>query len=163
MHGCRTTGTNACALVGDIRLIICLVPGIERGLVDPSDLENVHALPTDYAKKSRLVWQYLSTRGPALERYRYADLSSHLRHEMERPDKKDSHPSDEGVQRQVEDPHDVVEVCSYKENLEAIRNRVKSALSTFLCGQGEKLELISVVSVNSDDVDNEEQYPGGPY
>ena len=75
---------------------------IEKGLVSPGDLEDVHALPTDYAKKSRLVWTYLSTKGPgSLRKFRsalkgsgYAHLSRYLLQAMEQAEYEEEEKSD---------------------------------------------------------------------
>ena len=140
---------------------------IERGLVSPGDLEDVHALPTDYAKKSRLVWTYLSTKGPgslrkfcsALERSAYAHLSRYLLLAMEQAVDEEEQKS-EGV----EDSCDVVEAWiyilpTYEDIFRANKNRITSALRKFLCRQEETLELIPVVSVNPENVDDKNPNP----
>ena len=140
---------------------------IERGLVNPSDLEDVHTLPTDYAKKSRLVWKYLSTKGPgslrnfcsALERSAHAHLSSYLWQV-----RKQAADEEEKKTERVEDLCDVVEAWiyilpTYEDIFRANENRITSALKKFLCRQGETLELIAVVSVNSENVDDKNPNP----
>ena len=139
---------------------------IERGLVSPRDLEDVRTYPTDYAKKSRLVWTYLSAKGPgslrkfclALKRSGYAHLSSHLQQAMEQP------ADEEESTERVEDSCDVVEVWiyilpTYEDIFRANKNRITSALRKFLCRQGETLELIPVVSVNPENVDDKNPNP----
>ena len=41
-----------------------------RNLVDANDLEDIKSKPTDYERKSKLIWTYLATRGPgSLEKF----------------------------------------------------------------------------------------------
>ena len=140
---------------------------IERGLVSYGDLQDVRASPTDYAKKSCLVWKYLSNKGPgslrkfcsALERSAYAHLSRYLLQAMEQP----ADEEEENTER-VEDSCDVVEVWiyilpTYEDIFRANKNRITSALKKFLCRQGEALELIPVVSVNPENVDDKNPNP----
>ena len=139
---------------------------IERGLVNPSDLEDVHTLPTDYAKKSRLVWTYLSTKGPdslrkfcsALQGSGYAHLSRYFKLLQQQVIEQRADVEEENTER-VEDSCDVVEVWiyilpTYEVKFRANKNRITSALKKFLCRQGETLELIPVVSVNPENVDD---------
>lgn len=43
---------------------------MEKGLLDPNDLEDIKSKPTEYDQKFKLIWTYLATRGPgSLEKF----------------------------------------------------------------------------------------------